>query len=179
MKPNEQKYFVEYAYVVEDDGIFPNSVLPVLHYKNVLDLPPLFPAAYIDNLFKSHQWQNSWKSGIYAYHHYHSTTHEVLGAYKGKTTLLLGGEKGVKVDFEKGDVLIIPAGVAHKNLGDEHDIACVGAYPEGKIYDMNYGKKEERAFAMNNIAEVPIPEKDPVLGLKGGLLKYWGQTQTG
>jgi uncharacterized protein YjlB len=175
---SEQKYFTEYSYLINDDGIFPNSTLPVLFYKNVLDLPPLFPAAYVENLFKTNHWKNSWKSGIFDYHHYHSITHEVLGFYKGKTTLLLGGEKGVKIEVEKGDVLIIPAGVAHKNLGNENDVACVGAYPEGHSYDMNYGKPGERPLADTNIKDVPLPERDPVLGLKGGTNAYWTKAAT-
>lgn len=173
MKPIPQKYFVEYSYLLKDDGIFPNSKLPVLFYKDVLDLPVLFPAAYIENLFKSNHWSNSWKNGIYTYHHYHSITHEVLGVYKGQATVLLGGEKGVEITLNKNDVLIIPAGVAHKNLGEENNIGCVGAYPEGKSYDMNYGKPGERPLTDTNIADVPLPERDPVLGLKGGIEKYW------
>jgi uncharacterized protein YjlB len=169
----EKKYFVEYSYLVEDDGIFPNSKLPVLLYKGVLDLPALFPAAYIENIFKDNHWSNSWKSGIFTYHHYHSITHEALGFYKGETMLQIGGEAGTKVKVEKGDVLIIPAGVAHKNLGDENDIGCVGAYPEGRSYDMNYGKPGERPLTDTNIAEVPLPERDPVLGMKGGTSEYW------
>lgn len=173
MKPIPQKYFVEYSYVLKDNGKFPNSKLPVLFYKDVLDLPALFPAAYIDNLFKSNHWTNSWKNGIYTFHHYHSNTHEVLGVYKGEAKMLLGGENGVEITLTKGDVLIIPAGVAHKNLNGENDIACVGAYPEGKSFDMNYGHPDERPAADMNITEVPMPERDPVLGLKGGIEKYW------
>jgi uncharacterized protein YjlB len=176
---NDKKYYAEYSYVLNDDGTFPNSHLPVLLYKGVLDLPALFPAAYVENLFKVNHWSNSWKSGIFTYHHYHSITHEVVGVYKGETTLLLGGENGTKVKIEKGDVLIIPAGVAHKNLGDENDVACVGAYPEGKSYDMNYGKTGERPFTDQNIKCVPLPERDPVLGLKGGTSHYWRKTETG
>src|SRR4051812_21604080 len=113
---SEQKYFTEYSYQIEDDGTFPNNMLPVLFYKNVLDMPPLFPGAFIENVFKENKWKNSWKAGIFKYHHSHSITHEVFGFYKGKTTLQLGGEKGVTIEVKKGDVLIIPAGVAHKNL---------------------------------------------------------------
>jgi len=169
----EQKYFTEYSYIINDDGIFPNSTLPVLFYKNVLDLPPIFPAAYVESLFKENNWKNSWKAGIFEYHHYHSITHEVLGFYKRKTTLQLGGEKGITLSVEKGDVLIIPAGVAHKNLGKENDINCVGAYPYGHDYDMNYGKPGERPHTDANIKKVPLPQRDPVLGLKGGIISYW------
>lgn len=170
---SDKKYFVEYSYVLEDNGTFPNSHLPVLLYKGVLDLPPLFPAAHIENLFKSNNWTNSWKNGIYTYQHYHSNTHEVIGVYKGEATIQLGGDKGTKVRIEKGDVLIIPAGVAHRNLDDENAVSCVGAYPDGISYDMNYGQAGERPATDENIRQVPLPERDPVLGLRGGTSRYW------
>jgi uncharacterized protein YjlB len=168
-----QKVFVEYSHVLKDDGIFPNSSLPVLVYKNVLDFPLIFEATYIIHLFEKNHWSNCWKGGIFTYQHYHSNTHEALGIYKGKTTLLLGGDKGLSVTVEKGDVVIIPAGVAHKNLGKEHDVSCVGAYPGGTKYDLCTGQKEERPLADTKIALVPLPDRDPVLGLKGGTEKYW------
>jgi len=168
-----QKLIVEYSYILNDDGVFPNSRLPVLIYKNILDFPLFFEATYITNLFQKNNWTNSWKSGIFTCHHYHSNAHEVLGVYKGKTCVLFGGENGVKVTVEKGDVIIIPAGVAHKNLQKEHDVCCVGAYAEGKKYDINTGEPGERPLTDSNIAHVPLPDRDPVLGLKGGIEKYW------
>jgi uncharacterized protein YjlB len=63
-------------------------------------------------------------------------------------------------------VIIIPAGVAHKNLGSDAKFGCVGAYPEGKEYDMNYGKPEERGITLHNIASVSMPDADPVFGKK-------------
>lgn len=170
----ETKGFIQpQLYFLKDNGIFPNSILPVLHYKNVLEIPALFPAAAVKNLFALHNWANSWRSGIFTYHHYHSITHEVLGVCKGRTKLLLGGDDGVTLEIETGDVLIIPAGVAHKNLGQEDDIVCVGAYPDGKDYDMNYGKPGERPATDENIRKVPTPETDPVYGEKNGLPKIW------
>jgi uncharacterized protein YjlB len=155
-----------------DDGIFPNSPLPALLYKGVLDIPLVFPAKHVKDLFESHGWSNTWDYGIFTYHHYHSTTHEVLGIYKGETTLQLGGENGAKVKIEKGDVLVIPAGVAHKNLGDENDVGCIGAYPNGRDYDMNYGNPDERPQTDHNIKQVPLPATDPVYGTQG-LIKIW------
>ena len=97
-----------------------------------------------------------------------------MGVYKGQTTLLLGGEQGVKLDLKRGDVLIIPAGVAHKNLGKENDVKCVGAYPGGIQYDMRYGKTEDRPAADLTIKNVLKPDKDPVLGTQpGGLVDQW------
>lgn len=172
MKRKNKTASVEQFYI-RDDGTFPNNPLPVLFYKGVLKIPAFFAAAVIKKLFRNNNWSNSWKYGIYEFNHYHSTTHEVLGVCKGRTTLLLGGNKGVKLEIEKGDVIIIPAGVAHKNLGNKNDVQCVGAYPEGMDYDMNYGKTGERPQADLNINKVPKPSTDPVFGTSGGLIKYW------
>lgn len=172
MKISKLNYIVERFYL-EDDGIFPNSKLSVLLYKDVLKLPQLFPAFAIKRLFKSNKWSNAWKNGIFEYHHYHSITHEALGVYNGRATIQLGGEKGIEVRLEKGDVLIIPAGVAHKNLDKENDIKCVGAYPDGKDYDINYGKEGERPGTDKNIAKVEIPETDPVFGTVRGVQRLW------
>src|SRR6201996_3982170 len=131
-------------YLIDDNGIFPNSKLPVLHYLQVLDLPFLFPGRYVRKLFKKNDWSNNWKAGIYTYHHYHSITHEVMGIIKGKARLLIGGDNGERIIVQKGDVLIIPAGVAHKNLGMMNDITCIGGYPGGAEFDMNYGREGER-----------------------------------
>jgi uncharacterized protein YjlB len=158
---------------IKEDKRFPNSKLPVLLYKGVLDIPFLFPAAYVKKLFKSNNWTNAWEGDIFIYHHYHSSTHEVLGIFKGKTTLLLGGDKGVKITIEKGDVLVIPAGVAHKNIGKQGNVLCVGAYPGGMECDMNYGKAGERPQADKNISVVALPETDPVSGKTGGLTEIW------
>lgn len=136
------------------------------------DLPTLLAGNYVKTLFGRNNWINAWKYGIYEYHHYHSTTHEVLGAYRGATTLLLGGDGGTTIGFEEGDVLIIPAGVAHKNLGKEKQVKCVGAYPEGRDYDMNYGRPGERPGTDGHIAAVPIPATDPLFGGKG-LTEIW------
>ncbi len=173
MERTAQKLFVEYSHILKDDGIFPNSALPVLFYKNVLDFPLFFDAAYITHLFEKNHWTNSWKGGIFHYHHYHSNTHEVIGVYKGKAVVLIGGEKGVTVTLERGDVLVIPAGVAHKNIGNEHDVHCVGAYPGGRKFDICTGEPGERPLADATIATVPLPDFDPVLGLRGGTEKYW------
>ena len=160
-------------FLCKDNGVFPNSKLPVLLYKEAMALPYLFAAAYIKSLFDKNNWSNSWKSGIFTYHHYHSNTHEVLGVFEGSTRMLLGGDNGHQLKLEKGDVLIIPAGVAHRNLGREDQIKCVGAYPNGLKYDMNYGRPEERPQSDKNIAAVPLPGKDPLWGLDDGVPMVW------
>jgi uncharacterized protein YjlB len=124
-------------------------------------------------LLNRHGWSNTWKAGVFNYHHYHSNTHELLACYKGKTTLLLGGDDGRTIEFGKGDVIVIPAGVAHKNLNDENDVVCIGAYPGGKDYDMNYDRPGERPKADKKIKKVGIPPEDPLTGKGGKMQKLW------
>ncbi|MFM7023792.1 MAG: cupin domain-containing protein [Flavobacteriales bacterium] len=158
---------------IPDNGRYPGNSLPVLVYKSALKLPRLFPAKYIKKLFQKNGWTRNWKDGIYTYDHYHSNTHEVLGVSKGKSTIRFGGEKGPEITLEKGDVVVIPAGVAHKNLGRKNDLTCVGGYPEGKYPDSNYGEKGERPKADYKIASLSLPKCDPVFGENKGLVRIW------
>ncbi|MES2330656.1 MAG: cupin [Bacteroidota bacterium] len=165
-------------YYIKDNGQFPNSPLPVLLYKRVLNLPAFCAARHVKKLFQKNDWGNNWQNGIYTFQHYHSITHEVFAAIKGQTVLLLGGENGKLIKFEKGDVIIIPAGVAHKNLGKEKDVICIGGYPEGKDFDINCGEQGERPGTDQNISNVPIPATDPVYGTdENGLLTVWRSLQ--
>jgi uncharacterized protein YjlB len=66
-----------------------------------------------------------------------SSTHEVLVIFRGFTTLLLGGTHAL--DVRAGDVLLIPAGVAHRSLPGRKtaDFCMVGAYPRASVqWDM-------------------------------------------
>jgi len=162
------------SHVFEDDGQIPNNpTLPALVYKGALRLHPADEAEAILELFRKNNWTNGWKDGIYKYHHYHSNTHEVLGVFCGTADIQLGGAEGVCVEIVRGDVVIIPAGVGHKCVRSTDDFLCVGAYPNGMNYDLNYGKMEERSTAISNIANVPLPETDPAFGHEGPLLEYW------
>jgi uncharacterized protein YjlB len=131
------------------------------------------PATVFEHLFHTNQWGGAWRNGVYSYHHYHSTAHEVLGVYGGSAKVQLGGEQGLTLTIQHGDVVIIPAGVAHKNLGASRDFRIVGAYPLGQYPDMNYGQPEERPQADRNIEGVPLPSSDPIYGLDGPLSSYW------
>jgi Uncharacterized protein containing double-stranded beta helix domain len=160
-------------HIVKDDGTFPNSGLYILIYKKALELPEKHAAQIVEDVFKKNNWTNAWKNGIYDYHHYHSVTHEVLGVYEGSTMVQLGGPDGMIQEVEKGDIIIIPAGVAHKNVGAENDFKCVGAYPEGRDYDIKKGDAKDRPEVDKNIKNVPLPEKDPVYGSEGPLILNW------
>jgi uncharacterized protein YjlB len=149
------------THLFADDGVFPNSRLPVLIYRGVLATPE---AAAFERMFDGNGWSPAWRNGLFSVHHYHSTAHEVLGIYGGRVTARLGGPKGATVTLVAGDVVVIPAGVAHKNDGASPDFRVVGAYPVGTSPDMQYGKPGERPETDRNVANVALPAGDPVHG---------------
>jgi uncharacterized protein YjlB len=159
--------------IFKDDGIIPNNRYPLLLYRGAIDLAGSDPAREVENQFAANNWTNSWRNGIYPFHHYHSTSHEVLGVYRGSATVRLGGEQGRDFTVEAGDVVVIPAGVGHKNLGASDDFGVVGAYPEGRRWDLLTGKPGERPKADENIAALPVPSADPVYGSNGPLGRFW------
>jgi uncharacterized protein YjlB len=156
----------------KDDGSIPNSHFPLLLYRNVFSARNDYGAGWLENAFAANNWTNSWRNGIYSFHHYHSTSHEVLGIYSGSALVHLGGEQGRKVEIHAGDIIVIPAGVGHKNI-ESDDLGVVGAYPEGRSWDINRGLPGERPRTDQNIAALPIPAADPLLGPHAGLLNYW------
>jgi uncharacterized protein YjlB len=161
------------AFMIQDNGTFPNSVLPVLLYKSIFQLPNDHSPGLIETVFERNDWSNCWRNGIFTCNHYHSITHEVLGIYSGECHVAFGGDSGIQIFIEKGDVLLIPAGVAHKNVGASLDFKCIGAYPHGMDYDINLGKSGERPGTDKNIRKVSIPKKDPLYGKDGCMLLYW------
>ena len=84
-----------------------------------------------------------------------------------------GAEHGSLLELGPGDVLIIPAGVAHKNEGASPDLIVVGAYPGGRSPDVRRPTAQEREKTLRNIAQVTLPVCDPVYGPSGPLLDRW------
>jgi uncharacterized protein YjlB len=157
----------------KDDGIFPNSPLPLLFYWHAIATNAKDPATVFEKCFAENDWTNTWRNGVYSFPHYHSTSHEVLGVYSGAATLRLGGEHGENVEVQAGDVIVIPAGVAHQNIGASDDFGVVGAYPGGRDWDLLRGLPGERPRADRNIAALPIPDNDPIYGHAGPLRQIW------
>lgn len=63
----------------KDDGIFPNSPLSLLRYRQAVITDARDPASIFERRFAENDWTNSWRDGVYSFPHYHSTAHEVLG----------------------------------------------------------------------------------------------------
>ncbi len=156
------------TYRFAGDARFPNSALPVLVYADAL---PADPAA-MEQAFARQGWTNSWRNGIFAYHHFHTTAHEALGIAAGAVRVLFGGPDGQEVSVQAGDVLVIPAGVAHRNMSDSGGLLVVGAYPGGAECDVLRGDPAELAAAQRAIARLPVPDHDPVPG-QASLRPLW------
>jgi uncharacterized protein YjlB len=162
------------TYYLSDDGRIPNHpTLPLLVYQGALTLPETDPASTAEETFTRNRWGGLWRNGIYAFHHYHSTAHEVLAIVQGKATVQLGGEAGITLSVSAGDVLVLPAGTGHKRVSASRDLLVVGAYPPGQQWDLCRGGPGERPQVLDNIRAVPLPETDPIFGDRGLLVQVW------
>lgn len=161
------------TYTFPDDGQFPNSVLPLLVYRGALPAEP----GEMERAFGANGWSNSWRNWIFDYHHFHSIAHEVLGIAAGEVKVAFGGPSGKTVTVQAGDVVVIPAGVAHRNMGQSADLLVVGAYPGGADYDIRRGDPAEHAAAARAIPAVPLQDSDPVSGRDGGLCRLWRESR--
>jgi uncharacterized protein YjlB len=161
------------TYRFADDGIVPNNAaLPLVVYRGAL-AESGDRAGACERLFAQNGWGGGWRNGIYADHHYHSTAHEVLGIARGNARVRLGGAGGPVVELSAGDVVVIPAGIAHKSESVSGDLLVIGAYPRGQHPDMCRAEPAEHDRALANIAAVALPEADPVTGRADPLLLCW------
>jgi uncharacterized protein YjlB len=162
------------------NGWMPNNDrLPVLLYRGAFapsqntdkDL-----AAAMEAAFEQHGWPPQWRNGVYDFHHYHSTAHEVLGFARGWGRLVLGGEGGHALTVKTGDVAILPAGTGHCRLEASPDFLVVGAYPRGETWDIC--RTAPDAATLDRMRKVAFPSSDPVTGPAGALVKHWQALET-
>lgn len=113
-----------------------------------------------------------WLYTMYRQSHFHSTSHEVLGIVSGRARLCFGGEENprrVEPVVQAGDLIIVPAGVAHQLLKDlDGDFGMLGSYPAGKNWDMCYGVEgEDESQITKAIAQQAWFVRDPLYGDDG------------
>ena len=157
------------------DECFPNNPdLPLLLFRQALDKTTEVVANDVEKLLHVRGWGGTWQNGIFSYHHYHSNAHEVLVVCAGHARVQFGGPHGPIVSVTAGDIALLPAGTAHKQVEASTDFLVIGGYPPGQEdYDVIRDDPSAKAAAERRIAKVALPLSDPLYGDSGPLLQYW------
>lgn len=161
----------EFLWLGKNGWIPNNEKLPVLLYRGVLrgerDL-----TEKLEHLVRRYGWTPAWRNGVYPFHHYHSTAHEVLAFSRGEAKLILGGEPpgGKEITVRAGDIALLPCGTGHYRMSSSSDFLVSGAYSLGQQWDLLRAPPD--AAAVERMRRLPFPEADPVGGKLGRLWRY-------
>ena len=103
---------------------------------------------------------------IFNYHDYHTKAWELLLCIRGSACIQLGRDSGSCTTIHKGDLVLIPTGVACKQLSENDGFSLLGSYPkrgfDGRI-DTCTGRatlEEEK-----RIDDCYVPLADPIFHL--------------
>lgn len=159
-------------HVFEPDGGIPNSRLPLVFWRGRLAKDARGGTA-ATALYRRNGWQGTWVYTVFPYWHFHTRGHEVLACVSGWARIGFGGDRGLKVDVELGDVCVIPAGVGHRKFDASSDFQMAGGYPPGQEGNIvKPGDLDDERIA-REIAAVKLPETDPVSGRADGVVAIW------
>ncbi len=157
--------------LLHPNGWMPNNPrLPVLLYRAAVSTNG-DTATRMESLFTTNGWPPQWRNGVFTFHHFHSTAHEVLGFARGEARLVLGGEGAHELTIRAGDVLLLPTGTGHCELSCSADFLVIGAYPPDQHWDIC--RTAPDPAAQTRMATLPFPPSDPVHGPTGPLRRLW------
>ena len=154
------------------EGGIPNSSLPLAFWRGRLPREARDGKAACA-LYRNNGWTGAWVYTVYPFWHFHTKGHEVLSCVSGTATIGFGGDGGIRVDVEVGDVCVIPAGVGHRRFEASDGFLMAGAYPpeqEGNIVRPGDVGLEEAARL---IAALRLPDTDPISGRNDGVVALW------
>ncbi|MGE0008367.1 MAG: cupin domain-containing protein [Parvibaculaceae bacterium] len=162
------------TFTFPDDGDIPNHPRwPVIVYQGALDAGEADAAAAFEAIFARHGWGDGWRNGIFAFPHYHSNAHEVLGIAAGEALVRLGGGRGRELTLKAGDAVLLPAGTGHQRLSAGAGLLVVGAYPPGADRDLRRQGETDKVLIRERVRKVPRPATDPLGGADGPLTSLW------
>lgn len=186
-------------YYIKPTAHCPNNVLPVLVYRDVLPRP--HNEVTTSEALEKYGWEKRGTFGTINIKHFHPNTHECYGVFQGSSELVFGAggaddpAAGVTCRVYPGDVIVVPAGVAHASVPtvgkpkvkwdldeDELHYKYIGVYPrDGPIWKVEYGKEEvpQNDPLIEEIALVDIPADDPISGPDGPLCQIWRAARQG
>lgn len=166
--------------LVENNGMYPNAAsgLPVVHYHpfdtGSEEAPAAIDPSHLEQLLASNGFAPRWRFPMYEFDHFHTNTHELLVPFRGKATIMLGGGTH-SLEVRSGDVLLVPAGVAHRSVKRTPDFCMVGAYPHG-VAQSDLTTDEDPAHVERIVGlGLGFVGSDPVYGLRRGspLAEAW------
>jgi uncharacterized protein YjlB len=153
------------------DWVPNNRKLPVVIYRRALRPGSGDLAAAFEILFERNDWPPQWRNGIFDYHHFHASAHEVLGIASGSAEVIIGGPGGRVVEVSAGDALLLPAGTGHCLQSFAGHFSVVGGYPAGQQWDIRRDAlTPEELSAMEAL---PFPPRDPLDGTHGPVVAHW------
>ena len=140
------------------------SALSLLRHVHV---PPGLPEPALTLVGGNDGWTRPWAWGVFTYHHYHSTAWEALLCVRGSADVQFGGPSGPVLQPAKGDLVLVPPGVAHKQLADRDGFTLLGAYPSHdgcRTPSADTVRGAPTAAQARNIAACATPVLDPRWG---------------
>ncbi|WP_300597227.1 hypothetical protein [Niabella sp.] len=172
--PWEQRRINPDIFYFREDRLIPNSPHPLLVYRNFFDKEYEACESWLKKKFVTNKWFPFSGLQFFDVAYYYINTHIVLGVCSGEAKWQLGGTLGLTMIIEKGDVLVIPAGVALRHLESSTDFKITGASSldvTPRIRKETSGNSKDA----EQIAGIALPDTDPVLGTDDGLLAIWLQ----